>query len=64
MSFQAIADPEPKTAFLLANEAIARAALEADVKVAAFYPGSPTSEILDSTYLLAGKYTASRGAIS
>jgi indolepyruvate ferredoxin oxidoreductase alpha subunit len=56
MSFQAIADPEPKTAFLLANEAIARAVLEADVKVAAFYPGSPTSEILDSVYLLAGKY--------
>jgi len=56
MSFQAIADPEPKTAFLLANEAIARAVLEADVKVAAFYPGSPTSEILDSAYLLAGKY--------
>lgn len=35
-------------AFLLANEAIARAVLESDVKVASFYPGSPTSEILDT----------------
>jgi indolepyruvate ferredoxin oxidoreductase alpha subunit len=35
-------------ALLLANEAVARGALEADVKIVAFYPGSPTSEILDT----------------
>jgi len=35
-------------ALMMTNEAIVRAALEADVKVVAFYPGSPTSEILDT----------------
>jgi indolepyruvate ferredoxin oxidoreductase alpha subunit len=35
-------------ALMLANEAIARGALESDVKIVAFYPGSPTSEILDT----------------
>ncbi len=35
-------------AFMLCNEAIARGAIEADVKVVAFYPGAPTSEILDT----------------
>ena len=35
-------------ALMLANEAVVRGALEADVKVVAFYPGSPTSEILDT----------------
>jgi len=35
-------------ALLLANEAVVRGALEADVKIVAFYPGSPTSEILDT----------------
>jgi len=35
-------------ALMLANEAIVRGALEADVKIVAFYPGSPTSEILDT----------------
>ncbi len=35
-------------ALMLTNEAIVRGALEADVKVVAFYPGSPTSEILDT----------------
>lgn len=35
-------------ALMLANEAVVRGALEADVKVTAFYPGSPTSEILDT----------------
>jgi indolepyruvate ferredoxin oxidoreductase alpha subunit len=52
MTFQDLADPSSKTAFMMSNEAVARAVLEADVKVAAFYPGSPTSEILDSLYLL------------
>ncbi|MHA1576119.1 MAG: thiamine pyrophosphate-dependent enzyme, partial [Candidatus Thorarchaeota archaeon] len=35
-------------ALMLANEAVVRGALEADVKVVAFYPGSPQSEILDT----------------
>jgi len=35
-------------ALMLANEAVVRGALEADVKVVAFYPGSPVSEILDT----------------
>ncbi len=35
-------------ALMLANEAVVRGALEADVKIVAFYPGSPTSEILDT----------------
>ena len=39
---------ETKTAFMLGNEAIVRGALEADVKVVAFYPGAPTSEVLDT----------------
>jgi indolepyruvate ferredoxin oxidoreductase alpha subunit len=39
---------EKKTAFMLSNEAIVRGALEADVKVVAFYPGAPTSEVLDT----------------
>jgi indolepyruvate ferredoxin oxidoreductase alpha subunit len=39
---------EMKTAFMLGNEAIVRGALEADVKVVAFYPGAPTSEVLDT----------------
>ena len=37
-----------KLAFMLGNEAIVRGALEADVKVVAFYPGAPTSEVLDT----------------
>ncbi len=39
---------EMRTAFMLGNEAIVRGALEADVKVVAFYPGAPTSEVLDT----------------
>jgi indolepyruvate ferredoxin oxidoreductase alpha subunit len=35
-------------AFMLCNEAIVRGALEADVKVVSAYPGSPTTEILDT----------------
>jgi indolepyruvate ferredoxin oxidoreductase alpha subunit len=38
----------PTRAFMLCNEAIVRGALEADVKVVSAYPGSPTSEILDT----------------
>jgi indolepyruvate ferredoxin oxidoreductase alpha subunit len=35
-------------ALMLANEAVVRGALESDVKIVACYPGSPTSEILDT----------------
>jgi len=40
----------PGKAFMMANEAMVRGALEADVKLYAGYPGSPTSEILDTFY--------------
>ena len=56
MTFEDITDPNSKKAFLLTNEAIARAVLESDVKVTAFYPGSPTSEILDTCYFLSQRY--------
>ena len=35
-----------KTVLLMGNEAIARGALEAGVKVCAAYPGNPSSEII------------------
>ncbi|MHA2398211.1 MAG: thiamine pyrophosphate-dependent enzyme [Promethearchaeota archaeon] len=48
---------EEKTkAFLFCNEAIVRAALESDVKVVAFYPGSPVSEILDTFFQISDKF--------
>lgn len=43
-------------AFLFCNEAIVRGALESDVKVVAFYPGSPISEILDTFYQISNKF--------
>lgn len=39
---------EKRDAFMLCNEAMVRGALESDVKVVAFYPGAPTSEVLDT----------------
>ncbi|MEM2098370.1 MAG: indolepyruvate ferredoxin oxidoreductase subunit alpha [Candidatus Bathyarchaeia archaeon] len=48
MVLKDVVTKEQKTAFMLCNEAIVRGALEADVKVVAFYPGAPTSEILDT----------------
>ena len=33
--------------YMLCNEAIFRAAIESDVKIASFYPGTPLSEILN-----------------
>ncbi|MFX1480694.1 MAG: thiamine pyrophosphate-dependent enzyme [Promethearchaeota archaeon] len=45
-----------RKAFLFCNEAIVRAALEADVKIVAFYPGSPVSEILDTFFQISGKF--------
>ena len=38
----------PARAFMLCNEAIVRGAIEADVKVVSAYPGSPTTEVLDT----------------
>ena len=48
MVLKDVLSKENKNAFMLCNEAIARGALEADVKVVAFYPGAPASEILDT----------------
>jgi len=44
-----------KTELLFGNEAIARGALEAGVKVAASYPGTPASEILENLARVAGE---------
>lgn len=41
--------------FLLGNEAIARGAIEAGVKVATTYPGTPSSEIGNTLFKLASK---------
>ena len=46
----------PGTAFMLCNEAIVRGALEADVKIVSAYPGSPTTEILDTFSDIATKF--------
>lgn len=48
ISFDSVISTEPGKAFLMCNEAIVRGAIEADVKVVSFYPGAPTSEILDT----------------
>ncbi|MDG6226173.1 MAG: indolepyruvate ferredoxin oxidoreductase subunit alpha [Candidatus Thermoplasmatota archaeon] len=48
MSPYDIRDPSAQRAYMMANEAIVRACLESDVKVFASYPGSPTTEILDT----------------
>jgi len=47
---------DKKHAFLFCNEAIVRGALESDVKIVAFYPGSPVSEILDTFYQISDKF--------
>ena len=47
---------EVKPAFMLGNEAIVRGALEADVKLVAFYPGAPTSEVLDTFSAALGEF--------
>jgi indolepyruvate ferredoxin oxidoreductase, alpha subunit len=48
MALKDVIAKEPRKAFMLANEAIVRGALEKDVKVVSFYPGSPTVEILET----------------
>jgi indolepyruvate ferredoxin oxidoreductase alpha subunit len=55
ISFDSVISTDPGKAFLLCNEAIVRGAIEADIKVVSFYPGAPTSEILD-TFDKAQKY--------
>lgn len=47
---------ENKSVFMLGNEAIVRGALEADVKVVAFYPGAPVSEVLDTFSSMLGNF--------
>jgi len=54
MSAEDVMSGGPGKAFMLCNEAIVRGALEADVKLYAAYPGSPTTEILD-TFVEVGK---------
>ncbi len=48
MALKDVMDTEERDAYMLTNEAVVRAALEADVKVVSFYPGSPQTEILDT----------------
>jgi len=50
-----IEDCPGKRALFLGNEAIARGALEAGLGVAASYPGTPASEILESLALVASE---------
>ena len=47
---------QQKNVFMLGNEAIVRGALEADVKVVAFYPGAPVSEVLDTFSAALGNF--------
>lgn len=56
MAVQDIIDPKSKKTFMIGNQAIARGVLESDVKVTAFFPGSPTNEILDTLYILSGEF--------
>ena len=46
---------ENEVLFLLSNEAIARGAVEAGVRVATTYPGTPSSEVGDTLSHIAGK---------
>ncbi len=48
-------ETEGKEYFFMGNEAIARGALEAGVSVAAAYPGTPSSEIIENLSRVAGQ---------
>lgn len=48
MALSDVIKMEAGKAFMMCNEAIVRGAIESDVKVVSFYPGAPTSEILDT----------------
>jgi len=50
------ADAPGEKLFMLGNEAIARGAIEAGVQVAAAYPGTPSSEILETLAKVAQKF--------
>ncbi len=50
-----VEDAPGKRVLLMGNEAIARGAIEAGVKVAASYPGTPASEILETLAIAAPK---------
>jgi len=50
------ADAPGEKLFMLGNEAIARGAMEAGVQVAAAYPGTPSSEILENLARVAQKF--------
>ena len=56
MSSMDVAKDGPGKAFMICNEAIVRGALEADVKVVSEYPGSPTTEILDTFSEISPKF--------
>ncbi len=56
MSFKDVIDEEERDAYMLCNEAIVRAALEADVQLVSFYPGAPQTEILDNFEKASSKY--------
>jgi len=51
------ADAPGEKLFMLGNEAIARGAMEAGVQVAAAYPGTPSSEILENLARVAPKFS-------
>ncbi|MEM4599200.1 MAG: hypothetical protein QXI29_01190, partial [Candidatus Methanomethylicaceae archaeon] len=46
-------DSPGEKVLLLGNEAIARGALESNIEIAASYPGTPASEIIDTLALIA-----------
>ena len=56
MSFKDVIDEEEREAYMLCNEAIVRAALEADVQLVSFYPGAPQTEILDNFEKASNEY--------
>jgi indolepyruvate ferredoxin oxidoreductase alpha subunit len=57
MSVQAVGLDQPgRRVVLTGNEAVARGAIEAGVRFAACYPGSPTSEVLPTLARLGGRF--------
>ncbi|MEM2964528.1 MAG: indolepyruvate ferredoxin oxidoreductase subunit alpha [Candidatus Bathyarchaeia archaeon] len=55
VDLNALASLESGKLLLLGNEAIVRGALEAGVKVVTAYPGTPSSEVVDTFYRIAEK---------
>lgn len=56
MSSMDVVKDGPGKAFMICNEAIVRGGLESDVKVVSEYPGSPTTEILDTFSEISPKF--------